>query len=432
MEHPGHITLSELQAAIKRGVEQALPLSQWVVAEVSEIKVNYSGHCYLQLVEKGAQGQPKAQVQAVAWRSSWGSIAPHFRAETGSDPAPGMKLLLRVTVSYHELYGLSLVVGDIDPSYTLGDIEAERQRTIAQLQKDGIFDMNRELPEPTLFQRIAVISSRNAAGYQDFCKELQRSPYRFETTLFDAFMQGEAAESSMIAALDAIAERMDDFDAMVIIRGGGSQSDLACFNSYRLCSHVAQFPLRVITGIGHDKDRSVADMVAAVELKTPTAVAGWLHERMAGEEEFLNAATEVIRRGAGALLEGQNQLLGGYLSTLRHICGTMARTLERRMDELQHAIAFKAAANIARREAGLATLKTLLASRAGAALTAQGNRLTGYALRSEAHDPQRILALGFAVVRAGGKAIKGSGEVTPGERIEITLAKGKLNATIEK
>lgn len=247
-----------------------------MTAEISELKVNYSGHCYLELVEKGgANHVPKAKISAVIWRSTYGMIASYFGAATGGQTlCAGLKVLVKALVSYHELYGLSLQITDIDPSYTLGDMELPSAgRRSEQLQRDGVFDMNRELPMPAVVQRLAVVSSRNAAGYQDFMKELSSGPYRFEVTLFDAFMQGAESEESIVRALETVADALDDFDAVVLIRGGGSQSDLGSFDSYRLCCHLAQFPLPVIAGIGHDKDRSVADLVAAVSLKTPTAVA---------------------------------------------------------------------------------------------------------------------------------------------------------------
>ena len=282
-ENP-HITLRELQRRVKSVLEGSFALPLWVSAEISDIKVNYSGHCYLELVEKaekgGDNGVPTAQARAVIWKSHFPRIAAYFEAETGQRLAPGLKILAKVLVSYHELYGFSLQITDVDPSFTLGDLERQRQQTIAQLQQDGVWEMNRGVPMPTVVQRVAVVSSAQAAGYQDFCKELAKSPYRFEVELFDAFMQGEAAEGSIIDALCRVADRLEEFDAVVIIRGGGSRSDLNCFNAYRICSYVAQFPLPVITGIGHDKDTSVADMVAHTALKTPTAVAGWLVERM--------------------------------------------------------------------------------------------------------------------------------------------------------
>ena len=251
-----HITLSELQHRIKAAVEGSLALPLWVVAEVSELKVNYSGHCYLELVEKseptrGGAPIPCAQVRAVIWRSQYAMLSSYFEAQTGSRLSVGMKILAKVVVSYHELYGLSLQITDIDPSYTLGEVERQKQLTIAQLQSDGVWDMNRSLTLPRPLQRIAVVSSAAAAGYRDFCNELRDGGYAFSLTLFDVVVQGTAAEQSICTALEEVALRQEQFDAVVLIRGGGSASDLSCFNSYRLCSYVAQFPLPVITGIGH-------------------------------------------------------------------------------------------------------------------------------------------------------------------------------------
>ena len=245
MSGTGHISLSELQGRIKSAVEGALPLPVWVAAEISELKVNYSGHCYLELVEKqeqsasgrskrggvGDSSVPRAQVRAVIWRSQYAMLSAYFEAETGSKLSAGMKILAKVIVSYHELYGLSLQITDLDASYTMGEVERQKQQTIKQLQQDGVWDMNRELPLPILVQRLAVVSSASAAGYRDFCNELGEGGYAFRVELFDAVMQGAAAEESVCAALDAIAARQDEFDAVVIIRGGGSATELSCFNS---------------------------------------------------------------------------------------------------------------------------------------------------------------------------------------------------------
>ena len=273
MTESQHITLRELQRRVKSALEGQFALPLWVSAEISEIKVNYSGHCYLELVEKGGDnGVPTAQARAVVWRSNYPRIAGYFEAETGQRLAAGIKILAKALVTYHELYGFSLQITDIDPSYTLGDMERQRQQTIARLQAEGVWEMNRQQAMPAVVQRIAVVSSSRAAGYQDFCNELAKSPYRFCLTLFDAVVQGAAAEDSIVDALSRIAAAGEAFDAVVMIRGGGSSSDLNCFNAYRLCNHVAQFPLPVVTGIGHDKDTSVADLVAHTALKTPTAI----------------------------------------------------------------------------------------------------------------------------------------------------------------
>lgn len=293
-----YMTLSQLQGRIREVLCQGFAAPLWITAEIGELKVNArSGHCYLQLVEKGGRnGVPQAQAQAVIWASQYGMLASYFRGATGEELAVGMKVLFRASVSYHELYGLSLRIVDIDPLYTLGDLARQRQQTIAQLREDGVFDLNRELGIPQVPQRIAVISSPQAAGYQDFMNELGASPYRFDAVLFDAVMQGHGAEASIIGALEAVADRMEEFDAVVMIRGGGSQSDLSFLNSYLLSFHVAQFPLPVIAGLGHDKDQSVVDMVAALSLKTPTAVAAFLADRVAGFDARLEELGGEIRR----------------------------------------------------------------------------------------------------------------------------------------
>ena len=233
-----YITLSELQRRVRQVLEERFALPLWVSAEIAEVKVNYSGHCYLELVEKGeGDGVPKAQARAVIWRSQYARIAAYFEAETGQRLAAGMRILAKATVNYHELYGFSLQLLDVDPAYTLGDMERQRQQTIARLQAEGVWEMNRQQAMPAVVQRIAVVSSSRAAGYQDFCNELAKSPYRFCLTLFDAVVQGAAAEDSIVDALSRIAAAGEAFDAVVMIRGGGSSSDLNCFNAYRLCNH---------------------------------------------------------------------------------------------------------------------------------------------------------------------------------------------------
>ena len=408
-----YITLSQLQQRIKAAVEQSLPLPQWVVAEISELKVNYSGHCYLELVEKseptrGGAPIPRAQVRAVIWRQQYAMLSSYFHAETGSKLASGMKIMAKVIVSYHELYGLSLQITDLDPSYTLGEVERQRQMTIAQLQADGVWDLNREEPMPLLVQRVAVVSSGAAAGYRDFCNELSAGGYAFRVELFDAVMQGQAAEESLCQALERVAQRVEEFDAVVIIRGGGSASDLSCFNSYRLCSYVAQFPLPVITGIGHDKDVSVADMVAHTPLKTPTAVAAWLTERMARQDGWLEEAVVRLMQLAQSATERERVRLERLESDLRvgavrrceretmrlRLCGEQLRGGVERLIERQRSF-LRMAAEVA-----------------------------------EARAPERILNLGFAVVRCDGRAIT-SAEGLSGREVEIELAKGSVKAEIK-
>ena len=338
-----HLTLSQLQKLVKATLDEAFALPVWVSAEIAEIKINYSGHCYLELVEKGGDnGVPLSQARAVIWRTAYARIAGYFEAETGQRLAAGIRILARVMISYHELYGFSLNILDIDPTFTLGDMERQRQITIERLQREGVWDINRENPLPQVVQRIAIVSSRQAAGYQDFCKELGKSPYAFSLTLFDAFMQGAGAEDSIVAALDAVADRMDDFDAVVLIRGGGSASDLNCFNAYRLCAHIAQFPLPILTGIGHDKDTSVADMVAHTALKTPTAVAGWLVERMTGVEGWLDTAALQLRDASAGIFRRHELRLAELGSEIAHQSALLLlrrnEQLTRWSDELSAAV----------------------------------------------------------------------------------------------
>lgn len=431
MEQKKHFSLRELQLAVRERLSEAFPLPVWVAAEISEMKVNYSGHCYLELVEKGgANGVPAAKASAVIWRSHYGPLASYFASKTGERLAVGMKVLVRVTISYHELYGLSFQIQDIDPTYTLGDWEQQRQQTIARLREEGVWDMNRELGVPRVPQRVAIVSSANAAGYQDFCKEIARSPYRVELTLFDAFMQGHGAEDSIIEALERVANRADEFDVVAVIRGGGSQSDLACFNSYRLCAHVAQFPLPVVTGIGHDKDESVADMVAAQRLKTPTAVAAWINDQLADFDGALDAAAQTVERCATEFLASERQRLerNAAMIATQSVGATrrLELTLERYRSELRRAV------------------EKLLSDERNRVARADENlrRATDYFVRSErdrlgamaqavaAHDPQRIMALGFAVVSVDGHAVSDAQQIAIGTEVSVRLAKGKLKAKV--
>ena len=410
-----HITLKQLQQQIKSAVEGALPLPVWIVAEVAELKVNYSGHCYMELVEKsepkrGANSTPTAQARAVIWRSQWAMISPYFRQQTGSDLQAGMKILARVMVSYHELYGLSLQILDIDPSYTLGEVERQKQLTIAQLKADGVWDMNRELPMPYLVQRIAVVSSAAAAGYRDFMNELREGGYAFRCDLYDAVVQGNAAEESICAALEEVALKQELYDAVVVIRGGGSASDLSCFNSYRLCSYVAQFPLPVLTGIGHDKDTSVADMVAHTPLKTPTAVAAWLTDRMARIEGWLEDMSVQLKTLATA----------------------MTKREELRLERLSAEIKLQTATYCQRAEARLELMHEQLFSLVERRLECEKSRLEVMQRSVEALSPKRIMELGFAVVRSGGKVLKRVGDAEAGAPIEVELADGTIKARIEQ
>lgn len=273
------LKLSELNGRVKKTIGEAFTAPIWVIGEISELKMNRSGHCYLVLIEKEENGDAIiAQAKATIWSYTFRMLRPFFESTTGQQLTEGLKVLVSVSVEFHELYGFSLNIRDIDPTYTLGDMARRRREIIVRLQNEGVFEMNKELSLPLVPQKIAVISSPTAAGYQDFADQLTSNParYCFHLKLFPAIMQGNQAESSIIGALEQIFLYEHFFDAVVIIRGGGSQADLSCFDNYNLAYYITQFPLPVITGIGHEKDDSIVDLVAHTRLKTPTAVAEFL------------------------------------------------------------------------------------------------------------------------------------------------------------
>jgi len=432
MERNTTWTLSELQRQVKSALAERFALPVWVTAEISELKVNYSGHCYMELVEKGERdGVPKAQARAVIWRSLYPRLSGYFEAETGRRLGAGLKVLAKVLVTYHELYGFSLQIVDLDAAYTLGDVERQRQQTIARLKQEGVWEMNRETVMPVVVQRVAVVSSRQAAGYQDFCKELNKSPYRFSVRLFDAFMQGAAAEDSIVAALGEIAGRAEEFDAVVLIRGGGSASDLNCFDSYRLCCHVAQFPLPVLTGIGHDKDTSVADRVAHTALKTPTAVAGWLVERMAQTEGWLDAAAQTLHDAAVAAAARHRLVLERLRGDLQSVAGNLLTRHRLHAERLQGELHDRTLRLLADRRGDAGRLAERLSDEAARFAERQRMRLEAAAELVESRSPGRILRLGFSIVRSGGRVLTSAASARAGDRVEVELSDGILKAVVQ-
>lgn len=387
MNQVQHITLSQLQGRITTALAEALPLPVWVCAEVADMKINASGHCYIELIEKNEKtGATEAQARATIWRSQVMSTIGRFEQETGQRLTKGMKILFKATVSHHAVYGMSLQIQQIDALHTIGDMERRKQLCIEQLHKEGVWDLNREQQMPLVVERVAIISSATAAGYQDFMKELGRSAYRIHTELFEATMQGESCDESIVSALYAIAERADEFDAVAIIRGGGSTSDLECYNSYHLAFAVTQMPLPILTGIGHDKDTSVTDMVAHTPLKTPTAVAAWIDQR----------ATDFD----GAL---------EYCAiTLRDICHQTTHAATLRLEQM-------------------ATEVSHLVERT---LQGEAQRLDGLQRLVENFAPERIFRLGYAIARKEGKALASVEGVEVGDTIDISLADGDINAVI--
>lgn len=457
MNNPSsHILLSDLQALIKKCLQSEFYGGYWITAEVSEAKENSSGHFYMTLIEKNEKSQiPKARASAVIWSSRYAMIGSYFQKATGRNIESGMKLLLKVDVSYHELYSLSLVVTDIDPTYTLGDIERRRQMIIARLKDEGFWDLNREIELPYVMQRIAIVSSSTAAGYRDFINELSENEYgyRYITTLFDSVMQGESAEASIISSLDKIKRRNEEFDAVIIIRGGGAQSDLACFDSFELSCEIALMPIPVITGIGHDKDTSVADMVASVSLKTPTAVARFFIDYTQEFDNRLSETAEYIKEVVVEALECAKRESEDAVSTLRHITSSAVSETMLLLKEKEERLKYSTERYLERTEDFIVRKSLFIEETSRGTITDEIKNIEKIigvlSLNSSAYieknkhiiatakaivegfDPQRILSNGYAIARAGGKTIRSKKDVRTGELITINVADGIIKSEVK-
>jgi exodeoxyribonuclease VII large subunit len=401
------LSLRELQLIIKQAVD-ALPDTYWVTAEISELRESAAGHCFLELVQKDeGSEQLEAKVSANIWANVYRMVKDYFASETGMALDRGMKVLVRVAVQYHELYGLRLNILDIDAAYTVGEVALLRKNTVAQLRTDGVFDMNRLLELPPLPRSVAIISSESAAGYGDFMQQLHnnRYGYTFRTALFQATVQGKDAEPSIIGALDQVYERASEFDVVAILRGGGSQSDLSCFDSYALASNVAQFPLPVITGIGHDRDVSVVDMVAHASLKTPTAAAEFLVEKMAAQEAAIEALQKALRESWDRILTECRHNLQSFQATLK-LCAQhyMQQERTRTAAYLPQRLLQAAFQSIAHQRLAL-------------------DRLDG---ELKLADPAAILQRGYSITLRNGALLRSAKGVKRGDRIETILSDGKV------
>lgn len=405
------ISLLELQNMIKEKLNFAFPSNYQVIADINEIRENTSGHCYLELVQHDEKSNiPKAKLNATVWAYTYRMLKPYFENETGTPLSTGMKILVTVQIQYHELYGLSLNIIDIDPSYTVSEIQLQRRRTVKKLIDDGIYDMNRYLQIPTLPLRIAIISSATAAGYRDFINHLHDNDYNFQTTLFAATMQGKDAEASIIAAIDKVYETYDRFDVLVIIRGGGSVSDLACFDSYMLASCIAQIPVPVITGIGHDKDMSIVDMVAHTMMKTPTAAAEFLTDCLARQEFYLSEIAEQFTDTVKMKLQNEIYELQNMTAELKNAALT-------KIEQSKYFVK-----NFFNKQ-----MKPLLAM----CFRELKSKLYLYQKNIELNNPVQILQRGYSIVTHNGKVVTDANAVKTHDEIEITLYKGKKNAIIK-
>ena len=405
------LSLYELNGLVKRSIRSCLPDTYWVQAELSDVRSNYSGHCYLEFIQKDASGNNLiAKARGTIWSNIYKMLKPYFEQETGQAFTSGIKVLVQVSVEFHELYGYSLTVLDIDPTYTVGDMERKRREILRQLEEEGVIDLNKELEMPMLPQRIAVISSATAAGYGDFCNQLSNNPrgYGFRTELFPAIMQGERVEESILSALDAINDRLEEFDVVVIIRGGGATSDLSGFDTYLLAASCAQFPLPIITGIGHERDDTVIDKVAHTRVKTPTAAAEFLIAK-------IDKCADVLDEMSARLMLGvRNRLLWEH----------------RRIENLAQRIPSTVYKRIADAKYDLLSAQRDLQMVSRQFLSAKKHRLELLQQRLNDALPEKQLARGYSITLKNGKAVKDASLLKEGDKLITMFYQGQVESII--
>ena len=411
-------SLLELNSLVREAIENALPMEYWVEAELSECRES-RGHCYMELIQKDElSATPIAKAQAKCWANKWLTIRPYFERTTGQQLHIGMKVLLKVYPQFHEAYGFSWIVTDIDPTYTLGDMARKRQEIIQKLKAEGVFDLQKELQLPVFCQHIAVISSQTAAGYGDFCNQLADNPYsfKFETQLFPAIMQGESIGQSIIAALERIYQMQTEdlelrtslFDCVVIIRGGGATSDMSGFDTLALAENVANFPIPIITGIGHDRDESVLDMVSHTRVKTPTAAAALLIDHLKAVQETIEGAQSMITHYVQQKLSIANSHLSIISESIPRLFSVVKTRQEAKIDALY-------------------TRMPMLIERR---LTTESHRLQLIDEKLKALDPALLLARGYSITLHNGKSVRDPQQLQPGDEIETRVEKGIIKSII--
>ena len=425
-------SLLELNTLVRRTVEMGLPGQLWVEAELAEARES-RGHCYMELIQKDdSTNTPVARASAKCWRQTWMMLRAHFERTTGQMFHAGMKVRLRVYAQFHEAYGFSWIVTDIDPYFTVGDMARRRQEIVRQLKAEGVFDLNRELDFPMFAQRIAVISSETAAGYGDFCNQLADNDYGFSftTRLFPAVMQGEQVEQSVIAALDRINRCSDEFDCVVIIRGGGATSDMSGFDTLPLAENVANFPLPVITGIGHDRDESIIDMVAHTRVKTPTAAAALLISRLKATADLIDSCRERVLRAVSRRMETERMRLGRLSERIPTLFSVVRTRHESRLEIMQRRLTAAITRRLTAEHHRVETLTQSLAPLTERRMTAERHRLDMLAQRAKALDPTLLLRRGYSITLHQGRAVRDAGELKPGDEIVTRLATGSITATV--
>lgn len=426
------LTLYELNSMVRDVVELGMPGSYWVEAELSEVRER-SGHCYMELVQKDLTGNSTvARASARCWRSTWASVRPGFEQVTGEHFRAGLKVLLQVHAQFHENFGFSWIVTDIDPAYTLGDMARRRQEIIRILKEEGVFDLNKELCLSLFASRIAVVSSESAAGYGDFCNQLDTNAYgfAFSVRLFPAVMQGERTEGSIISALDAINSEADDFDCVVIIRGGGAVSDLSAFDSLALAENVANFPLPVITGIGHERDESVLDMVANKRVKTPTAAAALLIENLKHTYDRIVQAQERISVSVSRRMDYERVRLERVSGRIPVLFSLVKTRQQARIDSFFARVGAAAGRIVAEERLRLDRLSVALAPAVRQRLSAENHRLELLGQRISAVDPAILLCRGYSITLHNGRAVYSPGQLSDGDVIETRLAEGNVRSVV--
>ena len=426
------LTLYELNSLVSSVIDIDLPDEYWVEAELSEAR-EVRGHCYMELVEKEEfANTPMARASAKCWASRWAVLRPKFERVTGQRLHAGMKLMLRVRAQFHAAYGFSWIVSDINPEYTMGDLARRRQEIIRQLKAAGVFDLQKELRLPMFAQRVAVISSPGAAGYGDFCRHLadNASHYIYNVKLFAATMQGEDVERSVIDAFERIYERVNEFDAVVIIRGGGATSDMSGFDTLALAENVANFPLPVITGIGHERDECVLDMVSFVRVKTPTAAAQYLIDNLARTDQLLDTLADRIASRVQHRMEIERVRLASVSERIPMLFSLVKTKEWSRADLLMQRIATAVSRRMVVATTHLDTIQRMIDTTVRRILDTERHRLDFLAHRVEAENPERLLRRGYSITTYKGKAVRNASELPEGAVVETRVAQGRFKARV--
>ena len=431
MEKP--LSLYELNGLVSAVIETTLNKEYWVEAELSEVR-EVRGHCFMELVQKDENTHtPVAKASAKCWKSTWMLVKPYFERVTGQVMHAGMKVLLRVYANFHEAYGFSWIVTDINPEYTMGDLARRRLAIIRQLKEEGVYDLQRELRLPLFAQRIAVISSEGAAGYGDFCHQLENNGYgfQFDVTLFPAVMQGEQVEDSIVCALDSINTRIDDFDVVVIIRGGGATSDLSGFDTLCLAENVANFPLPIITGIGHERDESILDMVSHTRVKTPTAAASFLIDHLATVQRHLDDVRQQLVTTVLGRLDAERLRINKLGTQIPLLATEVLKHEEVRLGRMKVLVEQAVGMGLQKRESDLKQLRLQLKSTAESALQSQVSRLRELKLKVQQLDPERMLHYGYSITMKGGRVVRDASALVDGDELLTKLAKGNVTSIVK-